>query len=155
MAKGIKTGGRVKGSQNKATLEKKLVEEEIKQRVLKNAQRLLDSQLALAQGCAFLYKITTNKKGERSKPVLIKDNWIIETYLNGDFDEVKEDYYYITTEKPSGQDIERLFDRTFGKPVDNIDVKSGGERIGLFDFTKRNDQQNRDNYSNQEDTEND
>jgi hypothetical protein len=110
-----------KKGKHKATLEREIVAEAIRQRVLSNAQRLIDAQFTLAQGCSFLFVITKDEKGKREKPVLVTDLETIEAYLNGELDSNPEEYYYITTEKPSGHDIANLLDRTFGKPKETIE----------------------------------
>lgn len=113
--------GRKKGSLSKKTLEQKIVEEELKQRVLQSADSLLDAQLSLAQGCSYLYKIAKDTKGKEKKSELITNKHTIQEYLAGT---LKNDgnYYYITTEKPSGYAIDSLLDRTFGKSTQKIEA---------------------------------
>ena len=122
--------GRKKGGMNKKTVEQKIVEEELKQRVLRGAQGLMDAQFSLAKGCSFLYVIKTTKKGS-SRPRLIADRHIIEKYLAGDLENTKDTYYYITTEKPSSQSIDSLLDRTFGKAASKTELtgSDGGDII--------------------------
>lgn len=121
--------GRKPGGMNKKTLEQRIVEEEIKQRVLGNAQRLIDAQFSLAQGCSFLYCIKTTKKS-KDKPELITNHRTIEEYLSGDLDNNNNEYYYITTEKPNGYSIDSLLDRTFGKAIQKTElVGKDGEGI--------------------------
>lgn len=110
--------GRKKGGMNKATKEKKIVEEEFKQRVLNSAHKLLNSQMNLAEGCQFLYKIEQEEDEEghvrRKKPELVTSQAEIEEYLSGDNDD-PEKYFYVTTEKPDNKALDSLFDRVFGK----------------------------------------
>ena len=113
-----KLGGRPIGSIGQQTLEQKIVAEEIRQRVMNNAQRLIDAQFSLAQGCSYLYKIEKDEAGKNKKPELVKDPQEIQSYLDGEFEGDSNQYYYITTEKPSGWDIANLLDRTLGKPKD-------------------------------------
>lgn len=115
--------GRKKGSKGKTTIEKKIIEDELKQRVLRSAQVLLSSQMNLAQGVQMLYCIKTDKKGNRSKPELITDQGTIESYLDGELD-YNEDgkYYFITTERPDNRALDSLFDRVFGKATQPIDL---------------------------------
>jgi hypothetical protein len=124
--------GRKKGGMNKATLERKIVEEEIRQRVLKSTDKLLDSQMNLAQGCSYLYMVETIMEGKRStrkKPVLITSPWLIEQYLAGELDDEEKEYYYMTTERPNNQALDSLLDRTFGKALQTTDITSMGEKI--------------------------
>lgn len=113
--------GRKPGSLSKKTKDIKIVEEEMKQRVLKGTQSLLDAQFSLANGCSYLYVIEKDKKGVDKKPELVTDRFTIERYLSG---ELKGDgkYYYITTEKPSSNAIDSLLDRTFGRPTQKTEL---------------------------------
>lgn len=121
-------GGRPVGSKNKATLERKLLDDAIKQRVLRGHKKLLDSQFTLAHGCSYLYMIETKyfgKKAVKQKPVLITDPDTIEAYLNGDLDGEPDEYYYITTERPDNKAIDSLIDRVTGKARQNIGLDGG------------------------------
>src|SRR3990167_8094959 len=81
--------GRKKGTLNANTVQNKIVADELRQRVLRGAHNLLDSQLSLATGCSYLYMIKTGDKGIRSKPILITDRKTIESYLAGEFENCK------------------------------------------------------------------
>ena len=123
---GIK-GGRPKGVKNKATLEKQIVLDAYKERVLKNTQRILDAQLSLGTGQQFLYKITTFKNGTKSKPELITNPSIIEAFLDGEYGDGEnlsddKEFYYITTKEPSIQAIDSMYNRVFGKPIESLEV---------------------------------
>ena len=65
--------GRKMGGMNKKTRELRIVEEEIKQRVIAGVDNLLNAQFNLANGCSFLYVIRTEtgpKGGKiRQKPI--------------------------------------------------------------------------------------
>jgi hypothetical protein len=124
--------GRPKGVPNKATLEKKIIEEELKQRILNNAQRLLDAQLSLSQGVSYLYRIDKDEKGKKEKPVLVSDPVEIAEFLDGEYgdgESLSDDssYYYITTERPNNMSIDSLLDRTFGKPTQQVEAKHSGD----------------------------
>jgi hypothetical protein len=114
--------GRRKGGKNKATLEKKIIEEELRQRILKSAHKLLNSQMNLAEGCQYLYKIETKRvklgngqvKEEKQKPKLVTSLFEIEEYLSGENDN-PDKYFYVTTERPDNKALENLFDRAMGK----------------------------------------
>lgn len=124
--------GRDKGSKNKATLEQKIIMDEIKQRILRSADQLINSQMNLAQGVQMLYKIHTDKKGVRSKPELVTSQREIEEYLAGEYEGNNDDYYFITTERPDNRALDSLLDRTFGKATNNVDVKSDGKPIPIL-----------------------
>jgi len=151
MPKGEKRkGGRPKGSKNKDTLEKERVLSLLQQRRLKVSDLLFDSQLSLARGQQYLFRIDKEwiatgkgaKKGywKNKKPVLVTSEEEIRLYLEGIIEEGDKDddqddgsaYYYITTERPSVEAIKDVWDRSFGKPVNNIDLTSGGKPIPLL-----------------------
>lgn len=125
--------GRPKGSENEETRKKRVVEEEFKQRVLRSAQKLISSQMNLAQGVQMLYCIhtETDDKGRqtKSKPRLVESQSEIEAYLAGEYDDSEDDYYFITTERPDNRALDSLFDRVFGKSVNNVDITSQGKEL--------------------------
>ncbi len=126
-----KKGGRPKGKKNAATLEKEKVLGELRQRIMKSAQRILDGQMSLAAGQQFLYRIDTDKKGKRSKPVLVVSPEEIANYLDGEYGngesiDTKEKYYYMTTIEPNNMAIDSMFNRAFGKPVESMEVSGPG-----------------------------
>lgn len=140
-----KKGGRPPGRRNAATLQRERVAMEVRQRIMRIAQRILDSQISLAVGQQFLYKIEkTPVKGpkggtsyQKSKPILVTNPAEIEAYLDGEFgdgDSVNDphdpaaDYYFITTKPPSNEAISSLMDRALGKVKDPqpIDPEDGG-----------------------------
>jgi hypothetical protein len=147
--------GRKKGSKAKKTLEKELVLKEVKERIMRNAQRILDAQFSIAQGQQFLYKIKKKKrvgpKGriyyESQKPELVTAEWEIEAYLdglveNGDMDDEKDPsatYYFITTKEPNNMAIDSMMNRVFGRPKDSLDITSGGEPIKGFNYVVPNE----------------
>ena len=119
--------GRPLGSENGQTRKKRIVEEEIKQRVLRSAHKLINAQMSLAQGVQMLYVIEKTEKGANKKPRLITDQTIIEKFLAGELDNEPNDYYFITTERPDNRALDSLLDRIFGKAVSNLDITSDGK----------------------------
>lgn len=110
--------------------------EEIKQRIIRNADTLIDAQLSLAKGTSYLYCIEKDKDGKKQKPRLVTDPDIIAEYIDGEYGEGEsindeKEYYYISTEKPSGFNINSLLDRTFGKPTQTTELtgKDGRDLI--------------------------
>jgi hypothetical protein len=141
-----KKGGRPKGSKSKATLKREAVIAAFRDRVMSVADQLLDAQLSLSKGQTFLYKIEKEKvigpKGgvsyKNKKPVLVTNQEEIERYLErlvdeGDMDDENDPgdaYYYITTKEPNNMAIDSMLDRTFGKPVNAIELTGkDGERL--------------------------
>jgi hypothetical protein len=141
--------GRKKGSKDKSTLEKEAVLKVFREKVMKSADALYASQLHLARGQTFLYKIEketiTGPKGGktiRSKPPkLVTAQWEIEAYLQDLVDEENgmsgpkdrdATYYYLTTKEPSNMAVDSLLDRTFGKSVQAVEL-TGKDGVALFD----------------------
>lgn len=131
---GVRPGsGRKKGYKSPQTLEKEAVLSAFRQRAMKVADKLLDAQLSIATGQSFLYCIrTVNDK--REKPELITSEETISAYLNGDLDHITDEFYYITTKEPLNPAIDSIFDRTFGKSPQSLDVTSGGEKVTIAGF---------------------
>ena len=123
--------GRRKGGRNEATLEKDRVLNEVRQRIMHKAEGILNAQFSLAQGQQFLYRIDTetDSKGKKtkSKPNLVTDPDEIANYLDGEFGEgdnlnTETEYYFITTKEPSNMAIDSMFDRTFDKPKQGVEL---------------------------------
>lgn len=111
--------GRPKGKKNKETLEKEAMLAVYRQKIMRSADVLYQSQMTLARGQTYLYRIDTRSK----KPVLVTDKDEIEDFLqhkNGDamFGEGK--YYFLTTKDPDNGAIDSMLDRTFGRPTQVI-----------------------------------
>lgn len=132
--------GRPKGSMNKATKERKAVEEELKQRIMGVSDILFNSQLQLARGYYYLYKIEkewvkTGKAADsgywRKKPaVQVTEQWEIEAYLQGVVDDAPlegegDTYYFIVTKDPSNGAIDSMWNRAIGKVRQNVGLDGG------------------------------
>lgn len=125
-------GGRPKGKKNPATLEKEAVLKVYRERIMRNADILFDSQVSIAQGIQFLFKIekewiqTGKNKGfwKNKKPILVEDKEEIRAFLErrleqGDPQDDSNSgatYYFITTKEPNNFAIDSMLDRAFGKP---------------------------------------
>ena len=132
-----KLGGRPKGKKTEATLEKEKVLAAFKERTMQVADVLLNSQLTLAKGQTFLYKIEKYWEGSgknrilrKKKPQIVTAQWEIEDYLEGKIESGEEDdyeatYYFITTKEPNNNAIDSLLDRAFGKASQSIAVSGG------------------------------
>ncbi len=123
-------GGRPMGSKNKSTIEQNLIRDEFKSRILENIQELLTSQLIVAKGANYLYRIDEekNSKGRviSKKHVIVTcpieiQNVLDECEGTGDFE---DNYYYITTKTPDTKALDSLMDRVFGKSTSSLDIKS-------------------------------
>lgn len=128
-----KGAGRKKGNISQKNLEKNLILDRITQRVFRSADRLISAQMNIANGAQYLYVVKTevDEKGRTTKlrPELVKNENVIASYLAGELDGKKDEYYYITTEKPDNKALDSLLDRTLGKAVNNLDLKSGGKTL--------------------------
>lgn len=129
--------GRPKGSKSKKTLEREIVREVYRQRVLGQIHHLMNAQMTLARGVNLLFKIekkrTVGPKGgikwTAQPPKLVTDKWEVEQYLNKQVDgpdiednEPGATYYYITTQVPNNQAIADMLDRTFDKARQAVDI---------------------------------
>lgn len=121
--------GRKKGSMNRSTIEEKTAKEEMRQRILTNLHELINSQLNIAKGASYLYRIDETKGNDgktKREHVLVTDSDEIKDTLDGldgcDSGVVDENYYYITTKTPDNKAIDSLFDRVFGKAVTKAEI---------------------------------
>lgn len=117
--------GRKKLETKPEVIAQKKAFEEMKKRILRSQNALLNAQLGVAKGLTFLYMISTNEKGIKSKPVLVTDKETIEAYLAGELDNEEHEYYYMTTKEPDTKAIDSLLDRTHGKARQNIGIDGG------------------------------
>lgn len=133
-----KRGGRPKGTRTKAALERDKVMAAWRQRVFQFADALLDSQMTLARGQTFLYKVEkewvqTGKGGffKKKRPVIVEDPEEIRAFIeregegaNPDEDQDGGDiFYYLTTKEPSNQAIDSMLDRAAGKAIATTQVQ--------------------------------
>lgn len=139
-----KIGGRKSaGLVSIATLQRNLVREHVDQRLMRATDVMINSQISLARGQQFLYRIDKKfietgrtKDGEakgywrNEKPVLVTAQYEIEDYLselaenNGDISDDKDDgaaYYFITTKEPNMLAIKDAQDRIHGKPRETVE----------------------------------
>lgn len=138
-------GGRPGGRKNNKTLQLEQEHKAYQQLVLNELRPLFDSQLSLAKGLSFVFRIDIGPRGGRSDPVLVTDvdelheaigaidagqghGEIYEDVGGADDDEtvVARRYYHITTKAPDGKSIESMIDRVFGKSVQRIAGGDGG-----------------------------
>lgn len=94
----------------------------VRQRILQNAERIVNAQLGLAEGCAFLFH---RGKGAKAKTDVVTSPETIRRFLDGELSE-DDGYYYIHTERPSNFAIDSMFNRALGKPVETMEVSAPG-----------------------------
>ena len=154
-----KGAGMPKGMKTKKTRERLEAENYFKQRVLDSIEGLVDSQMNLAKGCQYLFKIKkiyVEKEDKYvvpkgAKPEIVKSQTEIASYLAGDFDDRDEcDYYFMTTEKPDNRALDSLVDRVFGKAKQNIAVEGSLTISGLLNKLRNNYVGSEDNRNGEE-----
>jgi hypothetical protein len=131
-------GGRPKGRKSAATLEREAVQRAFNQRVMEHADRLFDAQLAAAVGVTMLFK---RPKGG-GQAVRVTSHAEIRKFLDrhGPAGEVEQDdgtYYFLATEKPNAEAVDRLLNRGLGKPADTVDLKGEARPFGPVTFIIR------------------
>ena len=112
--------GMPKGKKTRKVIEREIELAYIKRRVSRAKDTLIDSQLSLARGLSYLYRVDKDAKGNDKRPELVTAQSEIEEYLSGKADE--DCYYHITTVKPENSAIDSLLDRTVGKPKQSINL---------------------------------
>lgn len=137
-----KKAGRKPGSFSQKTLDRIKVMEDWRQRTLKVNDILFDSQLSLARGAQYLFRIDKewvktgeNAKGDKGfwrnkKPVVVTDPEEMRQYLEDEFcsGDVEDEhdpsaaYYFLSARDPMNQAIDSLMDRTHGKSKSELDV---------------------------------
>lgn len=142
--------GRKPGSKTLITLERDKVNAAYRQRVMQQADRLLDYQMSLARGSTYLFKIekelVIGPKGGKTyrskKAELVTDVDEIRMYLDGTIENGDAEnpldrsatYYFITAKDPDGSAINSMLDRGLGKVAQavDLDVTSDGEKLKFF-----------------------
>ena len=134
--------GHPKGKKTLRVVEREAVLRAFRDRVARNADKLLNAQMSLAIGTQMLFVIHTDSKGKRRKPEMVTNVDTISRFLDenegvdgtmkmGEYakDSKVEDYFFLTTMPPNNQALESLLNRTFGKANESLDITSGGEKI--------------------------
>lgn len=132
-------GGRPKG-RTPAVLAREATLKAFRDRVAKNADRILSAQLAIGLGQQFLYKIHTNAKGMKEKAELITEEDTIRAYLDGELAQNdNNDWYFITTKEPDNRSIDSMLDRTFGRATQPIsgDEEKGPLTVTIIKYAKK------------------
>lgn len=133
--------GRKKGTLNPATVERDEMLRQFRTRVMEATHSLMNAQMGLAKGSQYLFKIKTYK-GQKSDPILVKDQTEIEQYLRGDFDDEEYKtgnntvYYFLTTKDPDNRALEALFNRTYGKAKESIELSNPDGNLKTINIIK-------------------
>lgn len=111
-----KTGGRTKGTKNKATLERELELEVLRQLVMEQMRPMTDAQIAHAKGVH--YMVLRHKDGTFTRAT--DEKQIDAAIASGAM------AFQIFTQAPNTQAFTDLMNRTFGKPPERVEM-SGPE----------------------------
>lgn len=128
--------GRPKGKLNKSTIEAMAVKQEYLAKVRKQADRLFNAQMNLAEGVTMLFKVQKDDKGNSKKPELVTSQSEISQFIEecGGYDGKMngDTYYFLTTKVPDSRTITDMLDRAMGKPDATLDVTTNGESINPY-----------------------
>lgn len=132
-----KKGGRPSGRKNNKTIEREAARNLFEQMVRENIRPLFHSQMTIASGITYVYRIDRHGKGStlRIEHVLLEDPREIADALdiianhdpNGDED--GNGFYYVTTRAPENRAIDSMLDRSIGKATQPIDHTTAGKAI--------------------------
>jgi hypothetical protein len=133
--------GRKPGKLNYSTIQRMEIRKQFENRIHLNVDKLLNAAMNKALGETYLMKKVTERdsKGKvlRVYHEVVTDPHTIIDYLDGELegntslnDEAEDAYYYMTTKPVDMVAVKELYDRAFGRAPQNIDMTSGGERIG-------------------------
>lgn len=123
--------GRKPGSENEETRQRRIAERDYKMRVVTHIHDLFNSQLALAKGLTFMYRIDEEKNEDgkvlKRKHVIVENPEEVRDILDGldgaESGVVDDNYYYITTKIPDIKAIDSMLDRVFGRPKQSIGLE--------------------------------
>ncbi len=122
--------GKPKGTKHAATITKEAVLLAVKQRIMQNADKIVNAQLTKALGSVMVFEVV-EVKGKDGKPrnehVLVRDPERIKEVLDageGVNCSVEGSFYLVTEVPPETKAADSLLDRTFGKASQSIEVKS-------------------------------
>lgn len=104
---------------------------------MRSMRGIRHAQVALAKGLTFLYVIKTDKKGNRSKPEVVTDQYTIEQYLADELDDDENEYYYLATKEPNSDALKDIQNRVFGKPKDDNAGLNLATAFSLLAFAQR------------------
>lgn len=114
--------GKPKGVTNDANRENREALEKYKARVRMRLNRLINSQMALAEGVNYMYVGELDDKGKMQYTQITDPDEIAEA-LNKGLDKLEDGkIYFITAKDPDGKAIDAMLDRTFGKPKETIEI---------------------------------
>ena len=130
--------GRKKGSKAGKTIEREFAIERIRQHVYKNQDKLIATQMAMAQGSNYIAKIFKDDDGIL-KTAIVKDEDELAEGLRCVLDPEAEGkskdgkiFYQLRTDKPDGRALENLLDRAHGRPAQSVDLGNKDDKPFLI-----------------------
>lgn len=124
-------GGRPLGRKNDATIEKEAARKAYQQLILQRLRPLFESQMTLARGVSYMFRIEEKKNGAREHVVVTDPDEIgdiLSQMDEGSPGVFNDQYYYITTKAPENRAIDSMLDRALDKARQALELggKDGG-----------------------------
>lgn len=119
--------GMPKGKKLHRTLERERVEREYKQKIMRQADKLFQTQSVLAFGSYVIYLVEHYEDIDgklKSRKVLVEDPETIENVLNDPDMMQGDNYYVVQTVPPSEKTLTDMLDRAFGRPTQSVVTES-------------------------------
>jgi len=120
--------GRKQGRLAIKTLQKMAVKRELDQRVMSKATQLFNAQYAKAVGSIQVFRIDEEGTGKNKKKVhtLVTDpneiGEVLDATEGNGGGVVGEDFYFVSNVHPDNRAIDSMFDRTFGKANQSLEI---------------------------------
>jgi len=145
--------GRKKGGENEDTRKRRIAEKEYKERVVAHIHDLFNSQLNLAKGLTYMFRVdeTEDDKGKKirkhvrveipSEMIAVLDELDGDESGRVDDPAGEEKYYYLTTKDPDNRAIDSMMDRVFGKAPQTIEHSGGIDVNKLSEYKSLTNEQ--------------
>lgn len=125
---GARSGaGRAKGGKNPDTLHKEKVYAEVRQRIMRNANKLINAQMAKAVGSIQIFEVVETETNGKTltEHILVTSPDVIKQVLDegqGVNCSVNGAFYIVTEIAPENRAIDSMLDRTFGKATQTVEI---------------------------------
>lgn len=135
---GVRPGaGTKKGRKQATTLEKERVLAEIRQRTMRNADKLFNAQFANAVGAIQIFEVVESEDDKGKKKVehiLVTDPDRIKKVLDegeGTNCSVEGGFYIVMESRPETKAIDSMLDRTFGKAAQTVEITTESDQNSI------------------------
>jgi len=112
---------------NDKTLEQRRVAAAVQQRLMRQADRIVDAEMQLALGMSLLFE----RPVRGGKFTIVEDPDRILAFLNGELD--PDRFQCIVTERPLHLAADSLLSRAIGKPSESVDLKVSGQTTHIHE----------------------